>query len=91
MTRVSSALADRVVMTGDLGGYSPLSVAGACIYMSSSLLGFQKTITEISKVARVGNWSIQVVYEKLHLERKKLVDPEWIKDGNGDMRNLPRP
>lgn len=89
VTNVSSALSDRVTTMGDLAGRSPLSIVAACIYMASYLMGHGKTAKEISQVAHVSDGTIRGAYKQLYAERERLIDPNWIKDGKGDMKNLP--
>lgn len=90
ITNVSSALADRVTSMGDLAGRSPLSIVAASIYMASYLMGQGKTAKEISLVAHVSDGTIRGAYKQLYAERERLIDPAWIKDGKGDMKNLPQ-
>ncbi len=74
---------------GDLAGRSPLSIAAACIYMASHLLGKGKTPKEISGIAGVSDGTIRTAYKYLYQERERLIEPGWIADGKGDMNNLP--
>jgi len=87
--KVSQGLADKMSTVGDLAGRSPLSVAAACIYMASYLLGKPKSPKEISGVAGVSDGTIRTAYKYLYQERERLVEPEWIADGKGNMDNLP--
>lgn len=87
--KVSQGLADKVVTVGELAGRSPLSVAAACIYMASYLLGKPKTPKEISVVAGVSDGTIRTAYKFLYQDREKLIEPSWIADGKGSMDNLP--
>ncbi|PSS20088.1 hypothetical protein M430DRAFT_101069 [Amorphotheca resinae ATCC 22711] len=87
--KVSQGLADKMSTVGDLAGRSPLSVAAACIYMASYLLGKPKSPKEISAVAGVSDGTIRTAYKYLYQERERLVEPEWIADGKGNMDNLP--
>lgn len=87
--KVSSALADKMSNINDVAGRSPLSIAAACIYMASYLLGKPKTPKEISMVAGVSDGTIRTAYKYLYQEREKLIEPEWIADGKGKMENLP--
>lgn len=89
LTRVSSDLSDRVTEMGNLAGRSPLSIVAACIYMSSALMGQPKSAKEISRVVHVSDGTIRGAYKQLYADRERLIDPEWIKDGKGDMNNLP--
>ena len=87
--KVSQGLADKMSTVGDLAGRSPLSVAAACIYMASYLLGKPKSPKEISGVAGVSDGTIRTAYKYLYQERERLIEPEWIADGKGNMENLP--
>jgi transcription initiation factor TFIIB len=87
--KVSQGLADKMSTVGDLAGRSPLSVAAACIYMASYLLGKGKSPREISQVAGVSDGTIRTAYKYLYQERERLIEPEWIADGKGKMDNLP--
>ncbi|TVY92554.1 Transcription initiation factor IIB [Lachnellula willkommii] len=87
--KVSQGLADKMSTVGDLAGRSPLSVAAACIYMASFLLGKGKTPKEISQVAGVSDGTIRTAYKYLYQERERLIEPDWIADGKGKMDNLP--
>jgi len=87
--RVAQGLAEKMSTVGDLAGRSPLSVAAACIYMASSLLGNPKSAKEISQVAGVSDGTIRTAYKYLYQERERLIEPEWIAVGKGKMENLP--
>jgi len=87
--KVSQGLAEKMSTVGDLAGRSPLSVAAACIYMASYLLGKPKSPKEISIVAGVSDGTIRTAYKFLYQERERLIEPEWIADGKGKMENLP--
>ncbi|KAL3469816.1 cyclin-like protein [Aspergillus californicus] len=89
VTSVSSALSDRVTADGNLAGRSPLSIVAACIYMASYLMGQPKSAKEISQVAHVSDGTIRGAYKQLYLEKDALIHKDWIKEGKGDMRNLP--
>lgn len=88
-TKVSQGLADKMGTVGDLAGRSPLSVAAACIYMASHLLGKGKSPKDISMVAGVSDGTIRTAYKFLYQERERLIEPEWIANGRGDLKNLP--
>ncbi|MCJ1441352.1 MAG: transcription initiation factor IIB [Stictis urceolatum] len=89
-TKVSQALAEKMGAGGALAGRSPLSAAAACIYFASHLMKQPKTAKEISQVAGVSDGTIRTSYKLLEAEKEKLVDPEWLKDGKGDMSLLPK-
>jgi len=88
-TRVAEGLAKKTSSISDLAGRSPLSVAAACIYMASHLLGKPKSPKEISAVAGVSDGTIRTAYKYLYIDREKLIEKEWIVDGKGDMSLLP--
>ncbi|KAI9778904.1 MAG: transcription initiation factor IIB [Candelina submexicana] len=87
--KVSAALAEKIAELGALAGRSPLSVAAACIYMTSYLMKHPRTAKDISNVAGVSDGTIRTAYKVLYGARDKLIDPDWIKDGKGDMKLLP--
>ncbi|KAI9796249.1 MAG: transcription initiation factor IIB [Piccolia ochrophora] len=88
-TKVCGELAEKMSRVGALAGRSPLSAAAACIYMTSYLMKQPKTAKEISAVAGVSDGTIRTAYKFLYAEREKLIEPEWIQDGKGDMKLLP--
>jgi len=87
--KVSQGLAEKMSTVGDLAGRSPLSVAAACIYMASYLLGKPKSPKEISNIAGVSDGTIRTAYKFLYAERERLIEPEWIANGKGNMDDLP--
>ena len=75
---------------GSLAGRSPLSIAAACIYMASHLMGQPKSPKDISAVAGVSDGTIRNAYKLIFPKREKLIDPEWLESGKGgDIRALP--
>lgn len=87
--KVSSGLAEKVASIGDLAGRSPLSVAAACIYMTSHLLGKPKSAREIGAMAGVSDGTIRTAYKFLYQDREKLIEPDWLKGEKASMDNLP--
>jgi transcription initiation factor TFIIB len=87
--KISSLLAAKTSSVPDLAGRSPLSVAAACIYFSSHLMGEPKSSKEIASVAGVSDGTIKTAYKFLHQARERLVDPEWLVNGQGSMDQLP--
>ncbi|KAI9050851.1 hypothetical protein LZ554_004970 [Drepanopeziza brunnea f. sp. 'monogermtubi'] len=90
--RVSQGLAEKMSTVGDLAGRSPLSIAAACIFMASALLGNPKTAKEISQIAGVSDGTIRTAYKYLYQERERLIEPAWIDPNgkiNGKMDLLP--
>lgn len=86
---MSGGLATKMTTVGDLAGRSPLSVAAACIYMASHLLGKPKSAKEISIVAGVSDGTIRTAYKFLYNDRENLIEPKWLNDYGGKMENLP--
>ena len=86
---VAEELAEKMSNVGALAGRSPLSIAAACIYMASYLTKRPKTAKEISLVAGVSDGTIRNAYKFLYADREKLVKPEWLQNGKGDMSLLP--
>ena len=52
-------------------------------------MGLGKSMKEVSLVADVSDGTIRAAYKLIYPKRERLVDPEWIKDGKGDIKNLP--
>ena len=86
---VSQHLASQTSNLGNLAGRSPLSVASACIYMASHLMGQGKTAKEISNVAGVSDGTIRNAYKLLYPERMKIIDEKWLEGGKGNIKALP--
>lgn len=90
MEKISKALAAKSYSVKDLAGRSPLSVAAACIYMASHLMGDPRTTKEIAATAGVSDGTIKTAYKFLYQQRAALVETAWLKPGGvGDMDNLP--
>lgn len=93
ITKVSQEIADRMDRGGMLAGRSPLSIAAACIYTASHLMGQPKTAKDISFVAGVSDGTIRNAYKLIYPEREALIAPEWLEKGKGglvgDMNKLP--
>ncbi|KAJ5174392.1 Transcription initiation factor IIB [Penicillium canariense] len=87
--RISGELSDKVTAMGILAGRSPLSVVAAAIYMACHLMGDPRTPKVISTVVHVSDGTIRGAYKQIYPQRERLIDPEWIKDGKGDMNKLP--
>ncbi|RYP46270.1 hypothetical protein DL768_007489 [Monosporascus sp. mg162] len=85
MEKVSRALAEKSAAVKDLAGRSPLSVAAACIYMASHLMGDPRTSREIASVAGVSDGTIKTAYRFLYHARNTLIEETW----GGNMDRLP--
>ena len=82
-------MAIRTDTLGSLAGRSPLSIAAACIYMASYLMGQPKTPKEIARVAGVSDGTIRHAYKLIYPKREELVDKQWLVEGQGDISALP--
>ncbi|KAK5636114.1 hypothetical protein RRF57_011826 [Xylaria bambusicola] len=81
MARISSELCEKSSSVKDLAGRSPLSVAAACIYMISHLMGEGKSSKQIASVAGVSDGTIKTAYRFLYQARDSLIDEEWLTKG----------
>lgn len=86
---MSEDFATRMDGIGSLAGRSPLSVAGACIYMASHLIGKGKSAKDISTVAGVSDGTIRSAYKMIYPQREKVIGPELLKDAALNLKNLP--
>ena len=84
-------LAEKANDMGALAGRSPLSIAAACIYMASYLMGVGRSPKDISAVAGVSDGTIRTAYKFLYPEREMLIDKRHLVDSKGNMKNLPTP
>ncbi|KAL1918443.1 uncharacterized protein VTP21DRAFT_3103 [Calcarisporiella thermophila] len=92
--RAGVELVRRVKDQGTLAGKSPISVAAACIYMVSALLGMTKSPKDIAEVAGVSELTIRNAYKYLYNAREKLVGTEPLVSGRSyaiDPDDLPTP
>ena len=91
-TKMAQAIAEKMEKLGSLAGRSPISVAAACIYIASHLLKDGRNAKEISLKAGVSDGTIRTAYKLIYPEiEKQLIDPEWVKSGKVDLKNLPPP
>jgi len=83
-----------------LAGRSPLSVASACIYFASHLMGKGMAIAKLGPTLNVSDATVKGAYKVLYARRESLVKQEWlgqqpvtVKDQGppavGQMSNLP--
>ena len=89
ITILSKAIAVKTDKVGSLAGRSPLSIAAACIYMASHLLGEPKTPKEISAVAGVSDGTIRNAYKLIYPKREELIDAKYVEEGKADLKSLP--
>lgn len=88
---IARELASKTSNVSELAGRSPLSVAAACIYMTSHLMAEIRTPKAIAKVAGVSEGTIRTAYRFLYNVRETLVEKDWLGPGKlqGDMARLP--
>ena len=93
ITKVSQEIADNMDKCGMLAGRSPLSIAAACIYTASHLMGQAKSAKDISAVAGVSDGTIRNAYKLIYPKRELLINDEWLDKGKGgvvgDIKRLP--
>ena len=87
---LSRKLADHVSEVGTLDGRNPNTTAGACIFTACHLLGDQRTLKQVAKEAGVNDSTIKGAYRKLMEEKEKVILPEWLGEGKGDLHRLPQ-
>lgn len=85
---VSKVIAIRTAQVAELAGRSPLSVAAACIFMASHLMGEPKGCKEIATVAGVSEGTIKTAYKYLYGRKDVLIDEKYLAEG-GKMERLP--
>lgn len=87
-------LAEQIEEAGSLAGRSPVSVAAACIYMGSYLMGNGKSPKTINEHMEVSDSTIRTAYRNLYADIDTLMPPEfrarWIAKG-AKFENLPKP
>ncbi|KAJ2806631.1 transcription initiation factor IIB [Coemansia guatemalensis] len=75
-----------------LAGKSPVSIAGACIYMASHLVGQPRDARVISHVAGVSEVTIKNAYKLLFADREHLLSPQVVAvDPMASVEYLPIP
>ncbi|KAK4641057.1 transcription initiation factor IIB [Podospora bellae-mahoneyi] len=86
---VARRLAKKSQQVADLAGRSPLSVAAACIYMASHLVGEPKASKEIASVAGVSDGTVKTAYRYLYQAKDALLTKEEFPDDMPDASKLP--
>jgi transcription initiation factor TFIIB len=79
--KVAKALANKTSQVADLAGRSPLSVAAACIYMASHLMGEPRQSKQIANVAGVSDGTVKTAYRHLYAAKDSLIEKTWLRDG----------
>ncbi|VDB84983.1 unnamed protein product [Peniophora sp. CBMAI 1063] len=80
-----------IVTARELGiaeGRSPVTIVGAAILFICQLLGIQKDLQDIARVAGASGETIRIVYNLYFAEKEKLVKKEWLDNGRAKMERL---
>ncbi|KAH5089998.1 hypothetical protein HBI73_128660 [Parastagonospora nodorum] len=85
---VAEECARTVTEHGIAAGRSPLSIAGAVLYLVSHLMGTPKTPKEIGLAVEVSDGTIRTAYKLMHAQANKIIKEDWIRRG-GDRSKLP--
>lgn len=86
---VARRLAEKSTQVADLAGRSPLSVAAACIYMASHLVGQARNSKQIAQVSGVSDGTVKTAYRYLYTERAKILTEEVFPEGVPNADKLP--
>jgi len=78
-----------VTEQGIAAGRSPLSIAGACLYLVSHLMQNPKTPKEIGMAVEVSDGTIRTAYRLMYAQQDKIIKEDWIRRG-GDRSKLPQ-
>ncbi|KAH6856341.1 cyclin-like protein [Chaetomium sp. MPI-CAGE-AT-0009] len=73
---VARRLAEKSSEVSDLAGRSPLSVAAACIYMASHLVGEARSTKQISVVSSVSDGTVKTAYRYLYAAKDTILTKE---------------
>ncbi|KAJ2129301.1 transcription initiation factor IIB, partial [Coemansia sp. RSA 678] len=73
--RITKLLTEKAKEMEHISGKSPLSIASACIYMASHLIGDGRDAKAISDIAGVGEATIKSTYKIIYANRKELLTP----------------
>ncbi|KAJ2066521.1 transcription initiation factor IIB [Coemansia sp. S2] len=90
--RIADILAQRAKDMDNISGKNPVSIASACIYLSSHLLGCGCNPKAISDIAGVNETTIRATYKILHANCKGLLTPDiFASTPKANEDNLPIP
>ncbi|KAL2267102.1 hypothetical protein VTJ83DRAFT_4379 [Remersonia thermophila] len=73
---VARRLAEKSSDITDLAGRSPLSVAAACIYMASHLVGEPRTTKQISVASSVSDGTVKTAYRYLYAAKDEVLNKQ---------------
>lgn len=73
---VATRLAKAAAKIEELAGRSPLSVAAACIYLASHLVGEGRPSKEIAQVAGVSDGTVKTAYKHLRDHKDEIITKE---------------
>ena len=85
---VAEECARTVTEQGVAAGRSPLSIAGACLYLVSHLMGHPKTPKEIGAAVEVSDGTIRTAYKLMHAAQDQIIQEGWLTKG-GDRSRIP--
>ncbi|KAJ2299979.1 transcription initiation factor IIB, partial [Coemansia sp. RSA 2705] len=77
--RVSRMLNETAADLDNITGKNPMSIASACIFMASQLVGNARSTKVISEVSGIGESTIKATYKILYASRKELLTAEFMK------------
>jgi len=86
---VAEQCADVVSREGIAAGRSPLSIAGACLYLVSHIMGHPKTAKEIGAAVEVSDGTIRTAYKLMHTAQDLIIQQEWLDKKGADRTKLP--
>ncbi|KAJ1885418.1 transcription initiation factor IIB, partial [Coemansia sp. S17] len=90
--RITEILTRKAKDMDNISGKSPVSIASACIYLSSHLMGCGRDAKAISEIAGVGEATIKATYKTLYANRKELLTPDiFARTPKANEANLPTP
>lgn len=89
ISKMSREIAEMDITRSVLSGRSPLSIAGACIYIACHLVGEKRTSAEIAQQAGCSDGTVRTAYKLLHGARDELLQQAW-KDEGMTIDDLPK-
>lgn len=85
---IAEECAQIVTEQGVAAGRSPLSIAGAVIYLVSHLMGKPKSPKEIGLAVEVSDGTIRTAFKQMHAVQNSIIQERWIEKG-GDRSKIP--